>query len=85
MKKLGILLAVSAMLFACGSSKQIATTKYVTLVPDEPDYKKERRLEEFHKKQKTNSQGSCGPGTGGSYSAYSYRQVALKMKKDSIQ
>ena len=81
MKQWGIIVGIAAILLACEPSKRTGGQSKVSLVPDEPDYKKDRRLEEYSK-NRTNSHGATGPGSGGSFGSFSYRQSAIREQKN---
>lgn len=84
MKWWGLAAIIFTLLSGCGTQRNGSYKgKEVQLVNDEPDYKRDRRLEEYSK-NRTNSHGVLGPGSGGSYGSYSYRQSAMKAKNDTI-
>lgn len=86
MKILGIVVGIALLFGACNAnkSKRASSTRKVNLVYYEPDYIKDRRLNEYNQRR-TNSQGIIGSGSGGSYAGYSYRQSLLKYKPDTTQ
>ena len=86
MKWWGLIGGIGLLAFGCGTERTSSSYKgkEVQLVNEEPTYKKDQRLEEYTK-NRTNSHGTTGPGNGGSYSSYSYRQSAIKAKNDTIK
>jgi hypothetical protein len=69
---LGLSIAVSSC-----SSKHPVTS--VSRIPDEPDYKKDQRLNEYtYETTKESNSGAIGPGTGSSYGGFSSRSSSLK-------
>jgi hypothetical protein len=70
------ILSLSIAVSSCSSKHPVTS---VSRIPDEPDYKKDQRLNEYtYETTKETNSGAMGSGTGASYGAFSSRSSSLK-------
>jgi hypothetical protein len=70
------ILSLSIAVSSCSSKHPVTS---VSRVPDEPDYKKDQRLNEYtYETTEESNSGATGPGTGASYGGFSSRSSSLK-------
>jgi hypothetical protein len=85
MKNLKYILIACLSLGAC-SSKTMSRSSHkkhpvtsVSRVPDEPEYKRDQRLNKYtYETSEDKNSGALGPGTGESYGSFSSRSSSMK-------
>jgi hypothetical protein len=71
------------LIFGCSQQKEPVGSKYVGGGPyPEPTFKTDQRVVNYSI-SRTTPTGAVGPGSGGSYAGYNYRNSALKSIHDT--